>query len=59
MVTVRRREAAGPVSEVGYVLAEAFPSHDAAIKAAERYAVLASLDPERLIRSAGLEFALQ
>ena len=58
-VVVRTNVAGGSVSEVGYVFAENFSADRAAINAAQRYATIASLHPERLIAAANSEFTLQ
>ena len=58
-VTVRAKQPTGPVSEVGYAFAEGYLSDEAAMKAAQRYALIASLHPEQRLAIANSEFALQ
>jgi hypothetical protein len=58
-VVVRARQVVGPVRQVGYVFAEGFASDRAAIEAARRYALIASLRPDRHLAAADVEFALQ
>ena len=58
-VLIRGSRAAGPVQEVGYVFAEEFQSEADALQAAQRFALIASLHPERHLARADNEFAVQ
>jgi hypothetical protein len=49
----------GPVSEIGYVFARRSATEDEATRAAERYALIAPLRPERHLAAANIEFAVQ
>jgi hypothetical protein len=46
-ITAGDYEQSGPVSDIGYVFAEAFQTHDAAMRAAKKYAMLASIHSDR------------
>jgi hypothetical protein len=58
-VLIRGRRPAGPVQEVSYVFAEEFDTDTSALLAAHRFALIASLHPDRHLARADNEFAVQ